>query len=169
MRVALLGLLVLPSLAWGQARPAGGEVTVLETVQGWTAAHFTENGQRVCYAFSRPARSEGAAQTNVQLLVTHRPGARDQVAVRVGYALPRNAEMRLVIGNQELPGYTGQDSGFLRDGRAAVQAMRGGREAQSRTPGPNNRGTVTHVFPLAGFSRAHDAISRACPTTPARR
>jgi hypothetical protein len=161
-------LLLLACCALVPARAS--EVTVLETVQGWTAAHFTENGQRVCYAFARPARSEGARNAqNVQLLVTHRPGARDQVAVRVGYALPRNAEMRLVIGNQELPGYTGQDSGFLRNGSAAVAAMRNGREAQSRTPGPNNRGTVTHVFPLAGFSRAHDAITRACPTTPARR
>ncbi|MCX7373517.1 MAG: hypothetical protein NTW56_13975 [Alphaproteobacteria bacterium] len=91
------------------------------------------------------------------------------MAVRSGYNFGRGAELRLVVGQSDLPGYTNQDSGFIRDGRAAVAAMRGGREALSRAPGPNNRGTVQNVFSLAGFSAAHDAISRECPTTPARR
>jgi hypothetical protein len=85
------------------------------------------------------------------------------VAVRAGYTFPRGAETRLIIGQAELAFFTAQDTAFARDGRAAVQAMRGGREAISRGPGPNNRGQSSDVFPLAGFTAAYDAISRECP------
>lgn len=170
MRALILLALLLTTPALAQ--PRGVAPRQLGVFQNWTAATFTDGGQKVCYAFARAARVEGAGQRgpqNVQLLVTHRPGARDAVAMRSGYNFGRGAEIRLVIGQADLPGYTNQDSGFIRDGRAAVAAMRGGREALGRAPGPNNRGVVQNFFPLAGFSAAYDAISRECPTTPARR
>lgn len=171
MRALILLVLLMATPALAQPR-AGAAPRQLGVFQNWTAATFTDGGQKVCYAFTRATRNEGGGQRgtqNVQLLVTHRPGARDAVAVRVGYNFGRGAEMRLLIGQNDLPGYTNQDSGFIRDGRAAVAAMRGGREAMARAPGPNNRGVVTNVFSLAGFSAAYDAMSRECPTTPARR
>lgn len=170
MRSLILMAVLMATPAFAQPRAAAPRS--LGVFQNWTAATFTEGGQKICYAFTRATRVEGAGQRagqNVQLLVTHRPGARDAVAVRSGYNFGRGAELRLVIGQSDLPGYTNQDSGFVRDGRAAVTAMRGGREAMSRAPGPNNRGVVQNIFSLAGFSAAHDAISRECPTTPARR
>lgn len=164
----LIGLLLaLPATAQNRAGPR-----TLGTFQSWTAATHTEAGVKYCFAFARAARSEGVAgrnPQNVSLLVTHRPTGRDQVAIRSGYTHARGAELRLVIGEAALPGYTAQDNAFLRDGRAAVTAMRGGREALARAPGPNNRGTVQDIFPLAGFTAAYEAISRECPAPPARR
>lgn len=162
-RLLILAALLLPLDAAAQQR---GGPTRLGEFQSWTAVTHTEQGQKVCYAFTR-ARSidgvPGREAQNVMLLVTHRPQSRDQVAVRAGYNFPRGAETRLIVGQTELGFFAAQDTAFARDGRAAVQAMRGGREAVSRGPGPNNRGQSSDVFSLAGFSQAHDAISRECP------
>lgn len=170
MRLLILAALLFGLPALAQNRPAGPRA--LGTFQSWTAATHNENGVRVCYAFARAARSEGVPghnAQNIQLLVTHRPNGRDQVAVRTGFTFARGAELRLVIGQTDLPAYTSQDSAFLRDGRAAVTAMRGGREALARAPGPGGRGTASDVFPLAGFSAAYEAISRECPAAAPRR
>ena len=43
------------------------------------------------------------------------------------------------------------------------RAMRNGREATARGPGPNGRGTATDVFSLSGFGGAYEAISKECP------
>ena len=169
--VAVLLSAFAPSLGQAQrAAPAGPRA--LGTFQSWTAATHSESGAKLCYAFARAARSEGVPgrdAQNILLLVTHRPNGRDQVAIRSGYTFGRGAELRLVIGTADLPAYTSQDSAFLRDGRAAVSAMRNGREAQARAPGPNGRGTAQDIFPLAGFSAAYEAISRECPPTAAPR
>jgi hypothetical protein len=169
--VAVLISALVPTLGQAQrAAPAGPRA--LGTFQSWTAATHSENGAKLCYAFTRAARSEGVPGRNAQdilLLVTHRPAGRDQVAIRSGYTFGRGAELRLTVGTADLPAYTSQDSAFLRDGRAAVAALRNGREAQARAPGPNGRGTAQDIFPLAGFSAAYEAISRECPPTAAPR
>jgi hypothetical protein len=162
-RLLILAALLVPLEAAAQQR--GGPARLGE-FQSWTAATHTEQGQKVCYAFARARSLDGVPgrdAQNVMLLVTHRAQSRDQVAVRAGYSFPRGAETRLIVGQNELAFFTAQDTAFARDGRAAVQAMRNGREAISRGPGPNNRGQSSDVFPLAGFLAAYDAISRECP------
>jgi hypothetical protein len=67
------------------------------------------------------------------------------------------------VGQTNLPFYTGGNSAFARDGAAVVAAMRGGNRASSRGPGAGGRGTANDQFSLAGFSAAHDAMSRECP------
>lgn len=158
--VAVL-LAAAPAAAQQANRPSK-----LGDFDAWTAATHMEGGQRVCYAFAR-ARSvdgvPGRLAPNVMLLVTHRTDQRDQVAIRPGYTFARGAESALVVGNATLPFFTAGDTAFARDGAAVVAALRGGREALSRGPGPNNRGVSADVFPLQGFTAAYNAITRACP------
>jgi hypothetical protein len=160
-RLLLVAVLLLGAEAHAQGRPRA-----LGEFQAWTAATHTENGEKVCYAFAR-ARSvdgvAGRAAESAMLLVTHRAQGRDQVAVRPGFAFARGAEARLVVGQAELPFFTANDTAFARDGRAVIAALRGGREAQFRAPGPNNRGQANDAYPLQGFTAAYDAISRECP------
>lgn len=141
--------------------------------QSWTAVSHIEGGQKVCYAFTRARSMEGVpgrSADNVMLLVTHRPGGRDQIAVRAAYAFPRGAETKLFIGQNEFAFFTNADTSFARDGRAVVAALRGGREAVHRGPGPNGRGQANDTFALAGFTQAYEAIGRECPPpAPARR
>ncbi|WP_421991938.1 hypothetical protein [Roseococcus sp.] len=164
--LAILLTLALPAAQAQPARAPGARPAQLGAFQAWTAATHMEGGQKVCYAFTRARSIEGVPgreQNNVMLVVTHRPGGRDQVAFRAAYAFPRNAEARLFVGSTELPFYTSGDTAFARDGRAVVAALRGGREALGRGPGPNGRGQATDTFGLNGFGQAYDAISRECP------
>lgn len=142
--------------------------------QAWTAATHAEGGQKVCYAFTRATRSEGVpnrAANNVLLVVTHRPKGRDQVALQSGYAYPRNAggdgdPVKVAVGGTNLGFYTSGNSAFARDSRAAIAALKGGREAVARGPLPNGgRGQAVDAFSLAGFGAAHEAISRECPAS----
>jgi invasion protein IalB len=160
--------LASPALAQGNApRPQK-----LGDFGSWTAATFTEDGRKVCYAFARPSRSEPGGRQGVLLSVSHRAGARDTVTISSGYTYPRNADATLAVGPTSLPFYTAGSTAAARDGAAAVRAFRNGREAVLKGPAQNGRGTVTDTFPLAGFGAAHDAITKECPAAappPARR
>jgi len=160
--------LAIPPAQAQQRAPAPAR---LGEFQAWTAASHLESGQKICYAFTRARATDGVPgreANNVMLLVTHRPNGRDQVAVRAAYSFARNAETKLFVGQGDLAFFTAGDTAFARDGRAVVAALRGGREALHRGPGPNGRGQATDTFALAGFTQAYEAISRECPA-PARR
>ena len=159
---ALAALVTVPAFAQqrGGAQPAGPRK--LGDFSDWTAAVHTENGQKVCYAFTRASRTD-PQRDGVILTVTHRASSRDQVALTAGYAYPRNAAVTVAVGNNQLPFYTANNSAFARDGRAAVQAFRGGANAVARGPRAGGRGTATDTFSLSGFSAAYDAISQECP------
>ena len=170
---ALLAAALAPAAAQ-QARPQAPaqdpaqrqQPTRIGEFRNWIAAHTQEQGQKVCYAFTRAARSEGGPQNRgtVTLTVTHRPTGRDQVAVSVGYPYPRQAEAVLTIGTQEFRSYgVVQSSAFFQSGAQLIAGFRNGREAVVRSPGPPGRAAVTDTFPLAGFAAAYDAISRECP------
>lgn len=171
MRVLAAFACLVLAIPVGQAQQRSPPPARLGEFQAWTAASHVENGQKVCYAFTRARTTDGVAGrdvNNIMLLVTHRPNGRDQVAVRSAYSFARSAETKLFIGQGELPFFTAGDTAFARDGRAAVAALRSGREALHRGPGPNGRGQATDTFALAGFTQAYEAISRECPA-PARR
>ncbi|MBR0648142.1 hypothetical protein GXW78_00580 [Roseomonas terrae] len=159
----LMALAVGPALAQqrgGTATPQGPRR--LGDFQSWTAAVHTEGGQKVCYAFTRATRTDPSRE-NVILTVTHRANGRDQVALSAGYAYPRNAAVTVTVGQRELAFYTGGNSAFARDGRAAVTAFRGGAAATARGPRTGGRGNATDTFSLSGFTAAYDAISEECP------
>ena len=170
--LAILAALILAGPAAAQQRPAQPSAqatgpTSIGRFQNWEAATFTEQGRRVCYAFTRAATSSPAVQGRgeVVLMVTHRPGSRDQVAVRAGYTYPQNAEPAGVVeaggGNVNLAFFTAGDAAFARDREAAVAAFRRGRTLRLQGPGPRG-GTVSDTFSLLGFTAAYQAISDAC-------
>lgn len=160
---ALVALAVVPALAQPRPNAAGPQAPRrLGDFQTWTAAVHTEGGQKVCYAFTRATRTDPSRE-GVILTVTHRANGRDQVAITAGYAYPRNAAVTVTVGQNQLPFYTGGNSAFARDGRAAVAAFRGGSQAVSRGPRAGGRGNATDTFSLSGFTAAYDAISTECP------
>lgn len=160
---ALVALAVSPALAQQRGAPATPPgPSRLGDFQSWTAAVHIDGGQKVCYAFTRAARTD-PSRDGVTLTVTHRANGRDAVAITAGYAYPRNAAVTVTVGQNQLAFYTGGSAAFARDGRAAVAAFRGGAQAVSRGPRAGGRGTATDTFSLAGFSAAYDAISQECP------
>jgi invasion protein IalB len=177
--VAVLASPLLACLLWPAAEAAAQQQQAPQKIgdfQSWTAATHAEGGEKVCYAFTRATRSEGVpnrAPNNVLLVVTHRPKSRDQVALQAGYAYPRNNggddPVKVSVGGTSLGFYTSGSSAFARDNKAALAALKNGREAVARGPSPNGgRGQATDAFSLAGFGAALDAISRECPASAAR-
>jgi invasion protein IalB len=165
LSVALSALVVVPAIAQQRAPAAAAQTQGprrLGDFQDWIAAVHTEAGQKVCYAFTRASRTDPARE-GVIMTVTHRAASRDQVALSAQYAYPRNAAVTVAVGSRELAFYTGGNSAFARDGRAAVAAFRGGATAVSRGPRAGGRGTATDTFSLTGFTAAYEAISQECP------
>ena len=159
---ALAALVAVPALAQQRGAAQAPAPRKLGDYQDWTAAVHNEAGQKVCYAFTRASRTD-PQRDGVILTVTHRTGGRDQVALTAGYTYPRNAAVTVAVGTTQLAFYTGGNSAFARDGRAAVAAFRAGANAVARGPRAGGRGTANDTFSLSGFSAAYDAISQECP------
>ncbi|KAA2214405.1 invasion associated locus B family protein [Teichococcus oryzae] len=147
----------LPAAA--QQRPQA-----LGTFGDWTAASMGQGAQKICYAFTRASKTDGAGnRQNVILTVTHRPQGRDQVALQSGYTYVRNAEVEVEVGGTDLDFYPAQDNAFAREGTRAVAVFKAGANAVAKGTGPQGRGRATDTFSLSGFTAAYEAISKECP------
>ncbi|MBN9562921.1 MAG: hypothetical protein J0H14_19675 [Alphaproteobacteria bacterium] len=146
------------------AKEAPSTAKQLGKFDDWTAVTREEGGQTVCYAFTYPTTSvpKLSGRGKPVLTVTERSSGRDAVAFSAGFAFAANAETNLQVEQTSLPFYTAGRFAFARDGAAAVEAFRKGREATMRSPVPRGA-PVSDTFSLNGFSAAYDAITKACP------
>lgn len=168
IRLAVLaGLLALPAAAATHRKPppkpASG-VQQLGKFENWTAVTRQENGETICYVFSYPAASAPAiaGRGRPALTVTDRSSGRDTVAFSAGFNFPAESEPSLEVGQNALPFYSVERNAFARDGAAAAEALRKGRLALMRSPGPQGS-QVVDTFGLRGFEQAYAAIQKACP------
>lgn len=152
------------SIAYAAPSAVAAEPTSLGVFQAWTAATYVSGGQKICYAFTRPSHSDGAAASRgpVLLSVTEREGSRDEVAVSAGFSYAKGAEVTVDVGATKLPFYTSGNAAFARDGAAAVKAFKAGNNAEAHSPQPHGGDTVD-TFSLTGFTAAYQAIVKACP------
>lgn len=152
-----------PAATPSHAAPASAAPKSIGAWDRWEAATHAEDGQLVCYAFTRATSSAPAVpgRGDVVLTVTERPGSRDAVAISAGYAYPKDATAEAQVEGTKLPFYTAGRSAFARDGKAAVAAFQKGREVVAHAPAA--KGQVTDDFSLHGFAPAYAAIVKACP------
>ena len=131
LAAALLAGTALPAVAQS-GRPQPANPTRIGTFGSWTAAWYRDGQTKVCYAFTRATRTQPPRE-NVILTVTHRGASRDEVALVPRYNYPRGApDATVTIGGTELPFYVSTASAQARDRRAAIAALRNGREAVAR-------------------------------------
>lgn len=162
LTVALpLVLTAAAALAAGKAAPGP---KALGTFDDWQAATYAEGGQTVCYAFTRPIKSDPviAGRGRVLLTVTQRASLRDAVSLGAGFAYPAKAEVKVMADSTALDFYTANRSAFARDGHAAVLAFEKANHAVATSPGPKDK-PVVDSFSLKGFTAAYNAVSKACP------
>jgi hypothetical protein len=158
---------ICPALAASHhpaSQHAGAGPTELGRFGDWTAARYQQNGQTVCYAFTR-ARSPAqpaASGTAPLLTVTERPASRDEVAITANAPYPKGTTVIVQVGQTGLDFYTVSSDAFARDGKAAVAVLRHGSQAIARGPGADAP-RQTAVFSLQGFAPALEAILKACP------
>jgi hypothetical protein len=166
MRVLLILLLALPVLALpaaGPARAAGPKS--IGAFERWQAATYDEGGQTVCYAFTKARTSSPkiSGRGESVFTVTQRANGRDQVALSAGFEFAPNAAVEVQIDKDKpVEFYTAKRSAFARDGRAIVVALEKGTAVTIRSPHPQ-KNTVTDTFGLQGFTKAYQAIVKACP------
>jgi hypothetical protein len=140
----------------------------LGSFEKWSAFSYQEQGKPVCYLAGQPAESKGGPpkRGDVFLMVTHRPAqkATDVVSFVAGYELKDKSDVEATAGGQTFKLFTRGDRAWTADektDKALVQALvKGASLAVKAAPvkGPES----TDTFPLAGFGKAHQAISQAC-------
>ena len=157
-------LLALPAgQVWAQ------EVKVLGTFGKWIAQTYKENGKPVCFMSVKPESSEGnyKARGEVQFLVTNRPAAQafDVISVVAGYQYLPDSDAVVVANSKRFSLFTNGERAWARDtqtDKAIVQLLLKGKKSFTVKGTSNRNNVTTDVFPLAGFSAAHQSIADAC-------
>jgi hypothetical protein len=161
-RTAAIVLLTL-----GLALPVAAQ-TAVGTFEDWTAVTDERTGTKVCYAVSRPIRSEpqNVKRGDIWALVTQRPAAkaRDEVRFVQGYPLVEKGQVKVTIGSDSFLLFTAGEDAWAPsatvDGEL-VAAMRKG--ATMTVEGTSTRGTKTvDTYSLTGFTAALGAATKAC-------
>ena len=145
------------------------DVELLGSFDDWTAYSYNDGVEQVCYISSQPTKSQGkySRRDDVFLIVTHRPKNQtfDVVNSVAGYTYKSNSKPQLTVDKNkaiELKGH--EDSAWAKDAATdakLVAEMKKGTTAS--LVGTSARGTkTTDTFSLKGFSKAYDAINKAC-------
>lgn len=136
--------------------------------QSWSVYRLGAGAGRECFVHSRPVKSEGkyTQRGDVMVQVSNRPAqrVRDEVSFTAGYTFRAGSLLEVEIDGRKFELFTHEDRAYARDAaadRALAQAMRQGQAMVVR--GTSSRGTLTtDRYSLAGFSRAHQGLDKAC-------
>lgn len=156
------------SLLTGVGEVAAQAIKRIGDFGDWSAFQFTEDGNAACYMASQPKKAEGdySKRGEVYAIVTHRPaeGRRDEVSIVAGYVYEKDSWVEVTIDNTLFKLFTHEDGAWAPDkesDKKIVSAMIKGRSMVVK--GVSSRGTLTtDTYSLTGFTKAHDAINKAC-------
>lgn len=141
---------------------------LIKNPQHWGAFVVTEKGGIACYMAGQPidTRPKNVRRGKVWLLVTHRPyrKVRDEVSIYTGYPYRKDSKVSVQIDTKKFEMFTDKETAWAADAAtdtALVKAMRDGIKMVVR--GTSSRGTnTTDSYTLRGFTKAHEAINKAC-------
>ena len=136
----------------------------------WKSHTYVSDGSKVCYMHAKPAKSTGNYKRRgaPNIMVTRRQGSRttEEVSVTSGYPYPEGKPVKVTIdGRRYNFDLTHGEHAWVsdeEDDATVVKAMIRGRELKVR--GVSLKNTFSEdTYSLIGFTKIHDAISRACP------
>lgn len=166
-RIAALAFIALFG-PWTGAAAWAAESKPLGKFKAWAAYEIREGRAKTCYAHGEPIKATGKykkrGRTYIQ--VTHRPaeGTWNEVGITAGYSYRRDSEAIVIIDKRRFVLFTDKDTAWAKDSRQdrrIVRALKKGRIMTVRAT--SSRGTVTvDTYSLAGFTRAYQAMGRAC-------
>jgi invasion protein IalB len=142
--------------------------SLLKQPRHWAAFIIKESDGTACYMVGRPisTKPKNVKRGKVWILVTHRPynKTRNVISVFAGYPYKIGSEAKVAIDDKTYSLDTNEETAWTKNASidaTMVEAMRAGRRL--KVEGMSKRGTkTTDTFSLKGFSRAHDAIGKAC-------
>ena len=133
----------------------------------WKSHTYVSDGSKVCYMHAKPA-SNYKRRGAPNIMVTRRQGSRttEEVSVTSGYPYPEGKPVKVTIdGRRYNFDLTHEEHAWVsdeEDDATVVKAMIRGRELKVR--GVSLKNTFSEdTYSLIGFTKIHDAISRACP------
>ena len=183
--LAIAATLASPCVALAQQRPAPvpapppappsptAQATLLGQFGDWGAYSATPNGQKLCFALSKPTAmtdnppNRRNASMAVYLFISSRPTdkVKDEVSVLVtNYVFKSAAEASATVGSASFALYTQNDGAWVKaaaDEPKLVDAMRKGSDVVIKAQ--TSRGTATtDTFSLKGISQALDRVAQEC-------
>ncbi len=141
----------------------------LGTFGDWNAYKMEENGEKVCYMAAVPQKKEGnyKKRGEVFLIISHRPAKKvfNTVSLTAGYDYKKNSSVSVQIDKKpKIELFTDHDTAWAAteaEDKKLVALMRAGDKAVFK--GTSSRGTLTtDTFSLKGFTKAVNAIDKAC-------
>lgn len=164
--LAAAGILMAgPSWA---ADPAPDSPEVLGTFGEWTAFAEGNDKTKLCYAASAPIKKEGkyTSRGDTAVLVTHNlnDGTFDVVSVVAGYDFKADEDVLTQVDAKKFTMFSKGDRAWnaeSKDDKTMVAEMKRGNHLL--VIGTSTRGTrTTDTYSLSGFTKAYQAISKAC-------
>ncbi len=149
--------------------PAADAPEVLGTFGEWTSFAEGNDKAKLCYAASAPIKKEGkyTSRGDTAILVTHNlgDGSFDVVSIVAGYEYQANEDVLAQVDAKKFAMFSKGDRAWNaenKDDQAMVAEMKRGRSLL--VIGTSNRGTrTTDTYSLTGFTKAYEAIGKACP------
>ena len=164
-----IALLVLGLMAITSIANAADNRVLLGTYGDWSAYKMKENGANLCYMASVPQKSAGKYKRRgeIFLIVAHRPKEKsfNVVSLTAGYNYKKGSVATIQIDKQEkIELFTHEDTAWASTPKIDNQLyrmMKAGNKAV--IVGKSSLGnTTTDTFSLKGFTKAANAIDKAC-------
>lgn len=161
--IATASMIASPGPALAQASPL-----LLVKSKDWSAVTAPGQKGKICYALSKPQKSEPAALNHgdVFFFISTRPGegVRNEPSIQVGYAFKEGSKVSVDVDGQKFTLFTRGDGAWLEtpaEEAKLLDALKRGRRLT--VGGQSGRGNATsYDFSLAGISGAIEAIGKEC-------
>jgi hypothetical protein len=144
--------------------------TMLAQYEKWGAYVGAENGIKVCYALSRPDRSDITPRNVVRdptfMMVANRPakGIMQEVSIIFGYPFKPDSDATVEIGSSSFSMYTRDQGGWIKnpaEEARLIEAMN--KDSKLVVKGTSARGVqVADYYSLRGLARALDRAAQEC-------
>lgn len=140
----------------------------LQKYDDWQVFLHETKDEKVCFAASAPKEMEPKAAKRgavyFYLTTWQKDGVRNEISVKVGYAIKPDSSPVVAVGDAEFQLYPKDDKAFMRDPadeRKLLDAMR--KNANMTVKGVSARGTATtDQYSLKGLSAALKQLDTAC-------
>lgn len=169
-----IGRLVLVAAAFGALSVSIGVGSaaaqeLIATHGDWTVYTYVENGKKVCYTASRPAKQEGSFKKRSEpyAIVTRREIAKgaEEVSVTAGYPYKDGAKVEATIGGSVFTLVSQNEWAWAPNAagdKEIVAAMVRGTQMTIRGESKVDTNSID-TYSLSGFSAARKAITEGCP------
>lgn len=166
--------IALGCILYGQGVEAKNNIEKIAEHGHWKVYTGTQNKQAICFMQSTPTKEEGSFTKRGEAIVTvtHRPEKNEfnVVSIKAGYSYKKDSDCSISI--VQGPGkansfslFTHEDAAWGEDEKAdaaLVKSMKSGSIMVAK--GESLKGTTSEdTYSLDGFTKAHEALSEACP------